>query len=113
MGRATMDLLLHRGARVALIDWNSKLAEEAVAEHKPRARAYTADVSDEAGVQAAFKQIDADFGKIHGLYSNAGVARVERLIHEEDVKTWDEVMAINLRGTFLVVREAMKRFVAQ
>ena len=111
MGRATVELLLERGARVALIDWNRKGAEAAA--NSANARAYFADVSDEGQVQAAFAAIDRDYGPIHGMFSNAGVARVERLIHEEEAQTWDEVIAINLRGTFLVVREAMKRFVAQ
>jgi NAD(P)-dependent dehydrogenase (short-subunit alcohol dehydrogenase family) len=111
MGRATVELLLERSARVALIDWNRKEAEAAAS--SANARAYIADVSDEGQVRAAFAAIDRDFGPIHGVFSNAGVARVEGLIHEEEAQTWDEVISINLRGTFLVVREAMKRFVAQ
>ncbi|HET7465397.1 MAG TPA: SDR family NAD(P)-dependent oxidoreductase [Candidatus Dormibacteraeota bacterium] len=111
MGRATVDLLLERGARVALIDWNRKEAE--AIPHTDAFRAYVADVSDEGQVQQAFADIDRDFGPIHGLFSNAGVARTEALIHEESAQRWDEVIGINLRGTFLVVREAMRRFVAQ
>src|SRR5256886_5402104 len=111
MGRATVELLLERGARVALIDWNEKEAQAAARSNQ--LQAYAADVSNETQVQAAFAAIDRDFGPIHALFSNAGVARVEALIHEESVQKWDEVIGINLRGTFLVVREAMKRFVAQ
>jgi NAD(P)-dependent dehydrogenase (short-subunit alcohol dehydrogenase family) len=111
MGRATVELLLERGARVALIDWNRNEAE-AIARSE-NFGAYVADVSNEEQVQSAFSAIDRDFGRIHGLFSNAGVARTEALLHEESAQRWDEIMAINLRGTFLVVREAMKRFVAQ
>jgi NAD(P)-dependent dehydrogenase (short-subunit alcohol dehydrogenase family) len=111
MGRATVELLLERGARVALIDWNRKDAEAIV--RSENVKAYVADVSIEDQVQTAFSAIDRDFGHIHGLFSNAGVARTEALIHEESAQRWDEIMAINLRGTFLVVREAMQRFVAQ
>ena len=111
MGRATVELLLERGARVALIDWTRQEAEAIARSEK--FRAYVANVSNEDQVQAAFSAIDRDFGPIHGLFSNAGVARTEALIHEESAQTWDEIMAINLRGTFLVVREAIKRFVAQ
>jgi NAD(P)-dependent dehydrogenase (short-subunit alcohol dehydrogenase family) len=111
MGRATAELLRERGANVAIIDWKQDVASELAS--RIGAQAYRADVSQEADVQRAFEAIDADLGPIHGLYSNAGVARVEKLIHEEDAETWDGVIAINLRGTFLVVREAMKRFVAQ
>src|SRR6059058_6120470 len=111
MDRATVELLFERGARVALIDWNEKEAQAAARSNQ--LQAYVADVSNETQVQAAFAAIDRDFGPIHALFSNAGVARVEALIHEESAQKWDEVIGINLRGTFLVVREAMKRFVAQ
>ena len=111
MGRAGVELFRQRGAEVALIDWNEPVAREAAA--ATGAHAYTADVSDEAQVARAFAAIDADIGAIHGLWSNAGIQRVEALVHEETAVTWDETIAVNLRGTFLVVREAMKRFVAQ
>ncbi len=111
IGAATAELLRERGAQVAIIDWKEGVARQ----HAERigARAYSADVSNEAQVIAAFAAIDRDFGPIHGLFSNAGVARPEGLIHEELAETWDKIIGVNLRGTFLVVREAMKRFVAQ
>ncbi len=111
MGRAGVELLRQRGAQVALIDWKEAVARELA--DATGARAYCADVSDEAMVVAAFEAIDRDLGPIHGLWSNAGVARVENFAHEESAATWDGIIAINLRGTFLVVREALKRFVAQ
>jgi NAD(P)-dependent dehydrogenase (short-subunit alcohol dehydrogenase family) len=111
IGRATAEVLRARGAQVAIID----LKEEAAHELATRigARAYIADVSNEEQVAAAFAAIDRDLGPINGLLSNAGIARPEGLIHEESAEVWDRIIAVNLRGTFLVVREAMKRFVAQ
>ncbi|TMG30463.1 MAG: SDR family NAD(P)-dependent oxidoreductase [Chloroflexi bacterium] len=73
MGRATVELLLGRGARVALIDWTRQEAEAIARSEK--FRAYVANVSNEDQVQSAFSAIDRDFGPIHGLFSNAGVAR--------------------------------------
>ncbi len=72
-----------------------------------------ADVSDEPQVTAAFAAIDGDLGPIHGLSTNAGIAQPEGLVHEEPVEVWDRIIAVNLRGTFLAVRAAMARFVAQ
>jgi len=111
IGRATAELLRSRGANVAILDWKADVAAKLA--DSIGARAYRADVSQEADVRRAFEEIERDFGAIHGLFSNAGVARLERLIHEEDAETWDGIIAINLRGTFLIVREAMRRFVAQ
>jgi NAD(P)-dependent dehydrogenase (short-subunit alcohol dehydrogenase family) len=111
MGRATVELLLERGARVAVIDWNvERLADMATL---PGASAFRADVGVEAQMSAAFAEIDKQLGPIHGLFSNAGIARVERLIHEETAEAWDEVLRVNLRGAFLAIREVMKRLVAQ
>jgi NAD(P)-dependent dehydrogenase (short-subunit alcohol dehydrogenase family) len=110
IGRAAAEMLRSGGAKVAIVDWKGDVAKELA--DSIGARSYRADVSQEADVLAAFEAIDRDMGPIHGLFSNAAVARVERLIHEEDVATWDGVIAVNLRGTFLVVREAMRRFVA-
>ena len=111
MGRATVELLRQRGAEVAIVDWDHARAAEVAAESG--AVAFRADVGDEAHMTAAFAAIDRRFGSIDGCYSNAGVARVERLIHEEPAEIWDDVIRINLRGTFLAVRETMKRLVAQ
>ena len=110
MGRAGVELLRERGARVALIDLND--AEGQAAAVKTGARFYHADVSDEAQVKAAFAAIDRDLGQIHGLWSNAGIQLAEALIHEETTEDWDRTINVNLRGTFLVVREAISRFVA-
>jgi NAD(P)-dependent dehydrogenase (short-subunit alcohol dehydrogenase family) len=111
IGRATVELLGQRGAQVAIIDRNLARAQEVA--DLAGGRAYLADVSDEAQVVAAFATIDRDFGPLHGLYSNAGIIRVEGSIHEETVEAWDAIISVNLRGTFLTVREAIKRFVAQ
>jgi len=111
MGRATVELLRQHGSDVAIVDWNQARGEEAAADCG--AVAFQADVGDEAQMAAAFSAIEKRFGRIDGCYSNAGVARIERLIHEEPTEIWDEVIRINLRGTFLAVRETMKRLVAQ
>jgi len=110
MGRAGVELLRQRGARVALIDVND--TEGRAAAEATGARFYHADVSDEGQVRAAFAAIDREMGQIHGAWSNAGIQLVEALIHEESTADWDRTINVNLRGTFLVVREAISRFVA-
>ena len=111
IGRATAELLRARGANVAIIDWNAEKAADV--ERSCGAVAFIADVGDEAQVAAAFAGIDARFGAIDGMLSNAGVAIPESLIHEESVELWDRIIRVNLRGTFLCVREAVKRLMAR
>ena len=107
IGRATVELLRSMGAQVAAIDWDSKRAEDVAA--ACGALPLVADVGDEVAVRAAFATIDAHFGRLDGILSNAGVARVEGLMHGETAATWDDIIRINLRGTFLVVRAALER----
>jgi NAD(P)-dependent dehydrogenase (short-subunit alcohol dehydrogenase family) len=111
IGRATAELLRARGAQVAIIDRNAERAADV--ERACGAVAFIADVGDETQVAAAFAGIDARFGAIDGILSNAGVAIPEALIHEETIETWDTVIRINLRGTFLCLREAVKRLMAR
>ncbi len=110
IGAAVAEVLAARGARVAIIDRNEGLARKTAA--RIGANSYVADVSNEAQMMAAFAAITADLGPIRGLSTNAGIAQAEGLVHEESAETWDRIIAVNLRGTFLAVREAMRQFVA-
>jgi NAD(P)-dependent dehydrogenase (short-subunit alcohol dehydrogenase family) len=111
MGRATAELLAERGARVAIIDRDSdRLGNVAQLDG---IKTFQADVGAEDQMAAAYSSIDRELGGIDGLFSNAGIARVEGLIHEERAEDWDEVTRVNLRGTFLAIRETVKRFIAQ
>ncbi|HEX4215563.1 MAG TPA: SDR family oxidoreductase [Candidatus Dormibacteraeota bacterium] len=110
MGRATAELLRGEGAEVAVIDRSRPSNDDALA--ASGALMLQADVSDEAQIAEAFAAIDSRFGRLNGLFSNAGIARPEALVHEETLAQWQEVISVNLTGTFLVVREAVRRMVA-
>jgi NAD(P)-dependent dehydrogenase (short-subunit alcohol dehydrogenase family) len=107
IGRATVERLRSLGAGVAAVDRDRPRVEAVAADCG--ALAVVADVGDEAAVHAAFAAIDARFGRLDGALSNAGVARVEGLLHAEEAATWDEVIRINLRGTFLFSRAVLQR----
>jgi NAD(P)-dependent dehydrogenase (short-subunit alcohol dehydrogenase family) len=111
MGAATAELLRALGAEVAILDRNAELADDVAL--RSGAHAYCTDIGDETAVVRAYEAIDRELGPIHGLFSNAGIILPEQPLHEERTGTWDEVIRVNLRGTFLAVREAVKRFVAQ
>jgi NAD(P)-dependent dehydrogenase (short-subunit alcohol dehydrogenase family) len=69
--------------------------------------AVVCDVADENQIHDAFEQIRTDLGPPSALVASAGIDRGGR-IHDLDAGTWDEVIAINLRGTFLACREAVR-----
>jgi NAD(P)-dependent dehydrogenase (short-subunit alcohol dehydrogenase family) len=69
--------------------------------------AVPADVANEHQVQDLFRKIIERFGRLDILVNNAGAFDGAPL-DELSVEIWDKVMAVNLRGTFLCTREAMK-----
>jgi glucose 1-dehydrogenase len=71
--------------------------------------AIKADVSQEAEVQAMFKQALAAFGTIDILVPNAGLQRDSSLV-DMTLAQWNTVIGINLTGQFLCIREAVREF---
>lgn len=67
----------------------------------------TCDVSDSASVDAAFTQVEADFGPVEVLVANAGITRDKLIVRmsDEDV---DEVLNTNLVGAIRVARRASR-----
>ena len=104
IGRASAELLLERGAHVAVLDRDA----DAVAEAKDELGAavgVAADVSDGAAVGDALGQVvEALGGPPEVLVNAAGVYRIAAAA-DIDESGWDEVLDINLRGSFLVARE--------
>jgi NAD(P)-dependent dehydrogenase (short-subunit alcohol dehydrogenase family) len=78
-----------------------------------RAVAVQADVSDEASVQALFATVDAELGPLRGLVNNAGVVDVAQRVDEMSLARWQRMFAINVQGTFLCTREALRRMSTQ
>ncbi len=64
-----------------------------------------ADVSDESQVQAFFASLK---GPIHALVNSAGVA-VRKTVIDQDVESWDRVMAVNVKGSYLCSKYAAPR----
>jgi 3-oxoacyl-[acyl-carrier protein] reductase len=71
-----------------------------------RALVIEADVADEGAVQSMVDRATAEFGHIEILVNNAGIAAAAP-VHELDVAVWDRVLAVHLRGTFLMTRAVL------
>jgi len=74
-----------------------------------RAVALQADVADEAAVLAMFQRVDAELGPLRGLVNNAGVVDVPARIGEMTLARWQRMFAINVFGSLLCAREAVRR----
>lgn len=89
IGFATAEVLLARGARVALFARNQQRLDEAVNKlNSERALGLAVDVSDKAALAAAFDQVEAKWGRIDGLINNVGFqfARRIEIMPEEEVR---------------------------
>ncbi len=92
------------GARVGILDLEAEACQAAVAEIEAAggtALAAPADISDAGQVEAAAGMLRDHFGAITVLVNNAAVMPVGA-IHETSLADFDRLLAVNLRGTYLV-----------
>jgi 3-oxoacyl-[acyl-carrier protein] reductase len=73
-----------------------------------RALSARADVSDAAAVRGMFDTAEAAFGGVDVLVNNAGIMKLAKIADADDA-SFDQQIAINLKGTFNTLREAAKR----
>ena len=116
IGAEAARMAARTGAAVSINYVRDRIAaERLVAEIESeggRAQAFQADVSEEAAIEVAMDEAVSRFGPLHGLVVSAGI--FEGLpIEEMTVAFWDRVMAINVRGTFLSVKAAVRHLRAQ
>lgn len=113
IGAATALLAAQSGWAVAVnYATNSLAADEVVRAIRAdggTAIAVQADVADEAQVIAMFQRIDAKLGPLSGLVNNAGVVDVSARIDEMSVARWRRMFDINVIGSMLCAREAVRR----
>jgi NAD(P)-dependent dehydrogenase (short-subunit alcohol dehydrogenase family) len=113
IGAATARLAAEHGWQVAVnYAANSLAADEVVRTIRAAgctAMAVQADVADETQVLAMFQKIDAKLGPVSGLVNNAGVVDVSARVDEMSVARWRRMFDINVIGTMLCAREAVRR----
>ncbi len=78
-----------------------------------RAESYVCDVSDEAQVAETMARSVADLGRLDGLFANAGRSGTGKRFVDLPLEEWRAVMAVNLDGVFLTLREAARVLVEQ
>jgi NAD(P)-dependent dehydrogenase (short-subunit alcohol dehydrogenase family) len=96
------------GGRVVLADLRDELLQQSVASLVAEgydAHGVRVDVSDPASVQACAAAAAARLGGLDGLVNNAAITDSGgRSVDELDIETWDRVMDVNVRGTWLMTR---------
>jgi NAD(P)-dependent dehydrogenase (short-subunit alcohol dehydrogenase family) len=113
IGAATAQLAAQDGWAVAVnYTANSLAADEVVRAIRAtggHAIAVQADVADEAQVLRMFDTLDAKLGRLKGLVNNAGVVDVTARLDEMSVARWRRMFDINVIGSLLCAREAVRR----
>ena len=106
IGSAVARRLLQDGARVALVDRDAALLEKA--RELGSVLTIVADVSQAEDVAAYVGRTLEHFGRIDLLFNNAGIeGRVANIV-DSDVADFDKVMAVNVRGVYLGLREVLR-----
>jgi len=118
IGKHYARALAAEGARLMIADIadGSAVAAELAREHGTNSVATSVtDVSDEGAVKALVAKTMERFGKIDVLVNNAALFAPLQEIKctEIDTALWDRVMAINLRGPFLMVKHVVPHMSAQ
>jgi len=110
IGKAIALAFAQKGATVAICGTNEATLKETAAEIEKlgvKALAQKVDVSKSADVEAFAKAVLDGFGKIDILVNNAGITKDNLLVRMSE-QDWDDVLAINLKGSFLMTKAFVK-----
>jgi NAD(P)-dependent dehydrogenase (short-subunit alcohol dehydrogenase family) len=116
IGRATCVRFASEGAAVVGNDVDEKTALETrqmIEKLGKKAIVIKADISKSNEVEEIAKEAYEKFGRVDILVNNAGVSGTPYKLIDLPEKEWDEVMGVNLRGTWLVSKVICKRMLKQ
>jgi 3-oxoacyl-[acyl-carrier protein] reductase len=108
IGAGVAKRLAHDGFAVAVLDLDEAACDavvEEISEGGGRGLAVGVDVTDEDAVHVAVDRVANDLGHPTVLVNNAGIIR-DNLLFKMTLTDWDSVMAVHLRGSFLMARAA-------
>ena len=113
IGAGTAKRFADEGAAVAVLDINEEQAQETAAGlGAGKAVGIACNVTDAGSVEAAVGRVVEELGGLHILVNNAGITR-DNLLFKLTEDDWDSVMAVHLKGAFLMSKAAQKTFVEQ
>ena len=114
IGAGTARRFVEEGAAVAVLDLDEQQAQ-ATAEGlggAAKAIGVECNVADSGSVERAVGRVLEELGGLHILVNNAGITR-DNLLFKMSEDDWDSVMAVHLKGAFLMSKAAQKTFVDQ
>jgi NAD(P)-dependent dehydrogenase (short-subunit alcohol dehydrogenase family) len=117
MGRTAALMFAAEGAKIVVAEFGEAAGKETVRlvrDAGGEATFVKTDVSRESDAKAMVDHAISTFGRLDVLYNNAGVMpEADHSVIDTDVATWDQVMAVNVRGVFLGCKYAIPAMVEQ
>lgn len=114
LGKAIASRYLMEGANVVIFDCNALLLNQTLKEfHNKELKnisGQVVDISCKDAIEEAFKQYDKRYGSLDVMVNSAGIVGPSNVkIADIDVEEFDKVYEVNLRGSFLMAKHALKR----
>ncbi|WP_449124357.1 SDR family NAD(P)-dependent oxidoreductase [Pseudomonas viridiflava] len=107
IGEATAKRFAREGASVVLVGRNEEKLKKVHAQLEGKGHLVrAADVADLSDVEALFKEVASQFGRLDVLVNNAGIVKSGK-VTELEVQDWKELMSVDLDGVFYCTRSAM------
>ena len=108
LGLAIAQRLLVEGASVWFLDRDEQRVASAARSSGANAHSAVVDICDEPGVQAVFERIFKEQGRLDVVVNSAGIVGPNnRKVHETPTDGFQEVLRVNLFGTFVVCKQAL------
>lgn len=112
LGKGIAERIAAEGGTVALFDINEQLLEETVHAFKSRGLAvsgHVVDISSEEMVRESFAAVQTAYGRIDVMVNSAGIiGPTSTKITEYSTEAFDQIYAVNQKGTFLMTKYAIK-----
>lgn len=110
IGKASCELFCEEGARVIFVGRREEAGALAEAELKKKgydAKFIPCDISQRAQVEKLFESIMNDYGRLDGAFNCGGVDGRKAMLLDCTDEDWNEIIGINLYGTFLLVQQEL------
>lgn len=112
IGKRAAEMLVERGARVAIFARSADKIESVAGRRSDRMIAVAGDAADEQAIHRLFDETESRLGPCDILINNAGMIDPD-LVVETDVQRWDRVFAVNVRSAFLASRRALPSMIGR
>jgi len=107
IGKAIAEFLAKAGAQVVITGRDEKRAQEVAKSISSNAIGIGMDLSDPQSIRAGYEVVEREIGSVDILVNNAGITK-DKLFLRMTLEDWEEVLRVNLTGTYLITSLAVK-----